>query len=563
MSDLMVSSRQSESGVSATIKAPKECADVVVGFTADDQGVTGQDIVHNRRLVLETLPQSEQLLIADSEDLYIGPQEVDRLAASSASPCPEADKIVAFQGFKFYEEFFSRGLVYAVTSDSDGVDGHVADRYNLRFSLGGRKLIFTKKSEVKPHAKQSRTMARALNDIYGKIDDYDSDDEEIIVNQERRQEIFYPLRGLGLYVYPWLSKTQMASREPENALASIRQFYMVGCMFGAEIYGTDVNANKIQLVKHDIKLFPGQRIENVPYYPDSRNPYEYTLFKELENQTKLIEKISSREANKILCYHLPYYDYMLFGIELFMQGKMASVALVKFFKAIFFKQQDYRAKIQRICDRSGIAVIIASPFENLFGPLEQKINPKNILTKIGLNLDEEYKIAAASQSKEATEREAALVRNCLDKLRTNNHNELHRKVWNDFLIAAGNVENLEELFKTSNAVMLGIACQGRQDYETCTLLPITEKQITLSYEKIIRLIRHERYPGVVNLTTMEPVISHDEHSKGILFYFNARTQVLSETLIDKRLLDVAHKNLSSGYAGEQPTKLRDLLANKL
>ena len=62
---------------------------------------------------------------------------------------------------------------------------------------------------------------------------------------------------------------------------------------------------------------------------------------------------------------------------------------------------------------------------------------------------------------------------------------------------------------------------------------------------------------------MEPVISHDEHSKGILFYFNARTQVLSETLIDKRLLDVAHKNLSSGYAGEQPTKLRDLLANKL
>ena len=159
--------------------------------------------------------------------------------------------------------------------------------------------------------------------------------------------------------------------------------------------------------------------------------------------------------------------------------------------------------------------------------------------------------------------EIRLVNRCLSLLKTNTVNPGHCKVWQDFIASDPNEPaSIEDLFKMANAVMIGAASNDKQDYETCSLLPLSEKQIQVQYEacrdKLKTSSSSPHYPAVLNLTTFEPVITYSPTTNGLLFYFAYCLQSLSTLITDKKIAYHAARNIGLFFQKEQQKEESDV-----
>ena len=64
--------------------------------------------------------------------------------------------------------------------------------------------------------------------------------------------------------------------------------------------------------------------------------------------------------------HLPFYDYILYGVGLFLKEKITPTALEKLFSIILDKKTKLMPKIVKIGEEQGVTIRVHSPFENLF-----------------------------------------------------------------------------------------------------------------------------------------------------------------------------------------------------
>lgn len=425
--------------------------------------------------------------------------------------------------------------------------------------------------------KLARLCSAPIEKIYGSAN-------KAIINLERRQEVFFPFLPANTYIYPWLSKTAISeatiltnlhsssslSEFDENAQSiyddtdtkqlQFNQFFSVGCMFGTTLKGVDNLNRAFEIIKHNIEFHHGQKIVKILFAEDEPNLYEDVLFKELEeNLLPLVKKLANNKPSN-LYYHLPYYDYMLFGIELYIRGRMTYDALEKFFEVIYRKQQEYKEKIHNLCSAHNITYKIESPFDNLFGNIDNlfchadaNFQPiDRILNLLGIAVE---KNVPEIEEEQAKAKEMDLVHSCLKKLQTNTFNEEHQQTWQDFVNAISSdnsiqsnlpklSNNLEELFKMANSIMIALACKEQRPYTTCTIMPVSEKQIAVTYDLYCRSPQiSAKYPGVFNISTLDQVIAHDHQSKGSLFYFGS-AGISSANEVVSRLLETARKNWS-------------------
>lgn len=395
---------------------------------------------------------------------------------------------------------------------------------------------------------------------------------DIIVNCNRRSEIFSPFvlhdighnENVGFYVYPWLTEDHGISRNFK--FSGFTRFVTAGCMFGSILKGIDdKNGAELNLIKHNIKFHSSQKIEKIAFNPKAPNAYEEVLFCELNKLLLFIDKLSEVDQPKQLYYHLPYYDYILFGMELFIRGRMTLSALDKFFQIIMHKRTAHIEKIVQMCTPHGIKSIIESPFENLFGQVADfngTLIAESIFSALGFSDKEsvELKDDDEDQNKQVEER---LVRYCLEKLKTNTINLKHQKVWGEACIEEFFKDKdkdqedicrertnryaytLDNLFKAANAVMIAVACYGELDYKTCSLLPVSEKQIQVGYAEFHKRSRDTHsYPAVFNITTIDPVFAYDHSTKGSLFYFNSCQRPLTDLVTKMDILSQSHRNIA-------------------
>jgi len=367
----------------------------------------------------------------------------------------------------------------------------------------------------------------------------------ILFNKRHRDEILLPItfeakeQNLGLYFYPWLSK-----KDRTFIPTGFTQYITAGCLFGSSLKGMDQHGANLELVKHDIKFFPDQKITIINYDPDASNPYEQMSFSEFEKLCHLINIFARPGQPKNLLFHLPYYDYVLFGVELFVRGRIEVDALDSFFKIIFAKREEYLRKINAICKEHDIEVHIESPFDNLFGP--PPVKPEEItsfiLKTLNLSLEE---VSPNIELKLQQEKERNLVQYCLKLLQANDFNLEHQQVWKDFiqLDGAENITNLEQLFKIANASILGVGTKRGHDYEACSLLPLSEKQIQVSYSNNYSKKLQKKYPAVVNITTFEPLLTYSPTTQGLVFYFEHCQEALGELISNKKILCDSYKNV--------------------
>jgi len=391
-----------------------------------------------------------------------------------------------------------------------------------------------------------------------------------LCNTKRREECFLPFsfqtethETLGFYLYSWLAKNVK-----NLELSGFEQFVTAGCMFGASLKGIDQYGATIELIKHDRKFHATQIIQKIDYNSKTPNPYEEMLFAETSKLALLINRLTKKGQKAKLYYHLPYYDYMLFGIKLYISKNITLNALSQFFKAICQKKNTYVKKISHICSNNNIELVIESPFDNLFGTtldMYTKDMTEDILKKLNFTnaspeiINMHSKDEQVEPTREDIER--TLVQECLNKLKENKFKENHQVIWRDFIVDKGvaNIKTLEDLFKLANASMIAIAAKNNKDYETCSLLPLSEKQIQLGYTNHCKH-SNKKYPEVFNANFLDPIISYDHISKGLLFYFGHCQNSLTDLINNKHILTHAHANIAKQDLQQKPSiELKDIL----
>jgi hypothetical protein len=304
-----------------------------------------------------------------------------------------------------------------------------------------------------------------------------------IYNLTHREEIYTPLSDEkhGFYVNPSIS----ACDKKLDNFGGFKKFYTVVCLGGSSIVAENNNGISYPLIKHPIKFYPGEIIESISFNPTATNPYEDMLFVELKKLSFLINKFSSPDFPKKLCIHLPWIDYILFGVELFIQGRINYKALADFIELIINKKNEYIQKIIEIFKPHNIQVEFASPFDNLLPELAENFNLEDILNVIFASLN----LSTAETDPDTDhqlEKEEALVAYCLKKLCENNININQKEMWQKFsrIIDFTKIKNLEDLFRLANALMMAFSAKENKDFETCALLPSPEQQISISHDKL-------------------------------------------------------------------------------
>lgn len=382
---------------------------------------------------------------------------------------------------------------------------------------------------------------------------YAADDDKpntmVIFNRNRREEVFLPItvnKGggadkFGLYVYPWLSKTGS-----KPTFTGFECFVTALCMFGTSLKGVDQEAGDRPLIKHEIKFFNGQQIEQAKVVGPS--PFEVAQFEHLEKLAYLINSLSPADTIPQLHCHLPYYDYILFCLGLFLTDKITDQALEDAVKIILEKKKEYTQRINEICEKHSITATISSPFDNIFGEIRDYSEAEKVFERLTRARGEQLN-------------EESLAQNCLELLVNNELQVQHRQGWRDYLVwsmgakdGEKNISNLEDLFKAGNAVVVATASRDKPAQKVCSLLPLSEKQIQLSYAEFSKNIK--AYPAVVNFTYLDPFLGYSNNNKGHPFYFNA-SQIVTTDLMSRGALRNAYRNAGTSPGGEYHKPLKD------
>lgn len=450
----------------------------------------------------------------------------------------------------------------------------------------------------------------------------------VLYNKHRRGEVFLPLSINGIGSYVCLSDSKFG-----KDFSGFRQIVTAGCLFGSGLRARDnIRGGLFPLVKHEIDFSDGAYISSVHLEEhDEVGPYEANLFFELTKMCDLFVALSEPNQPKNLIFHLPDIDYVLFGLKLYLDGKITFEALDEFFNHIFDRKEQFIKKISALCDSRAITATITSPFANLFGEnICAKNATKTIFEGFGLPIPKTNITAPLRNNKEYTEHQ--LVQHCLRKLISNNFYEAHRKAWLDFLrahaktfiqemkqkikeanddsiskdcknranafigginqklatkstyfnvllslddideknytvedlltISASNMMTVEDLFKLANPLVIAVAAKNQPAHKTCSILPLSEKQIHLNYDHLSKksFLKTE-YPAVSSIITMDSTLAYSQATNGFLYYMDVATaeEKLAELMDGRHILEFAANNIDRAICDKPPISLLDVI----
>lgn len=405
-----------------------------------------------------------------------------------------------------------------------------------------------------------------------------------IFNATRRNEIYIPFSfpknkasadesdvgQVGLWIHPWLSKNP---KEGDFQFRGFQLYTTAICAFGATLRGVDQDDFSFPIIKHHRKWIVGQVIQYIDFSTDTSNPYESAAFVDLENLACFIDQFSQTPRDKKLLIHLPGQDYILFGLQLFVQGKITLFALNQFCNIIFQKIAEYERKIQAICTAHQIQLMVLSPFAQLFTGIDcgQSFDREDLAEEILLRLLPEplHKlipserrsatvIAEASQEIEAPVI-AHLIELLIKQTCVSDTGTPLNKTWQDLLQVENQrrvtkelrpVCNVEDLFKVANLVLVAHGAKGKEPYTTCNWAPIYENQTSVAYAQAVLALKEcdPSYRDVFNITTFETMMSHSPVAKGNLFFFNSGKASVVR-LIDDEIL--VHSSARISYLFSQ------------
>jgi len=410
--------------------------------------------------------------------------------------------------------FFARGLVVlhqdAVSTDTTALDLH------------GRDLQFASETNKKALKKNQVLLQQLFATKLSSININASAD--FIINRARRDEQFFPVAlsdEAGTYVYPWGQKL------PKN-FQGFNHFVTAGCMFGGNLQGVLSSGVHCALINHDLVLPQDESIVAIIERAEA-NPFELALFAEFAKNCQLIMRLNHSNDVPKVSYHLPYQDYILFGMKLCAQGMLTQEVLTTFIDKVCVKAAHHHARLQELATQYGIKLTLTSPFAGLFSA--DFTNPDLITQQAQSFLAQSYD-------------ETVLVKSCLDKLIKHNvYGALWQKAQDIDKPKLSNFNDVEALLRVGNTLVIAAQTFMASHKPICTLYPLTEKQIQLNFASWAKKGLASA-ANITHLTLLDPVITYTPTTAGLLFYCACSLNRLAQSLGQDGLMRQASKNLS-------------------
>ena len=197
-----------------------------------------------------------------------------------------------------------------------------------------------------------------------------NEESRVLIDAKHREISFIRIKEIPLYLSPTLSidKKIFESQSPPY-LPKIKKFTLASCFFGGAIIGIDRKGNKYTLIDH--KLIVKDVIKTIRV-TEELHPYEIMVFAALVKLFPLLKILSTSEFS--VSYHLPKLDYILYGLHLFIDGKMSYSALQTYIDKVQQRGDRHKKIIQELARQFSINIEIESPFDNLFGGTSITIN---------------------------------------------------------------------------------------------------------------------------------------------------------------------------------------------
>ncbi len=483
------------------------------------------------------------------------------------------------------DHYFKLGIVVAITDEllekQHEVD--LAARFSHQFfyfqdrmfRLNTRDERMGFSLNLKTHAQTSLQLLHLMLSI-----PQEAGEPEICVrNRNRQEEIFWPAplsETEAPYLYPWTSQ-----KGPMPSKLAFQTYVTAGEVFGWSLEGMIAESEvRVPMMKCDM-LDETQIITRIVSLRE-RPLYEVFLLKSFWQFTAFLESSSATEEIVELIYHLPYYDYMLFGVGLFLSNKITLPALGSFFKCILDKRIEYTGHLHGILVASKLKLklncTIESPFANMFGPIECLLervhwdDRRADMSEFAMAILSYLHIPSSLHRKGPAIHERDFVVSCKKRLLEGydptEKNPFYRALhhaWSDAPL--DDINTLADLLKLGASLMIAASAHGKQGVRICSWLPISEQEKAVKYdrcrESLNRGCRGETleekpYPSIMNVVLLEPAVYSPANPMGHLYRFRESCRVHFVKLVDKGLLDVAMVNALDFSEGKKhPTPLKE------
>lgn len=435
-----------------------------------------------------------------------------------------------------------------------------------KFSLNTRNYEVTQVKDV-PMRRLNRYLS-LLSMIVNKSKERDYSlscitDGVIIRNTMRRDEMFCPVRtseDIGFYLYPWASSLKIEQEFAKKPFLGFKKYAGVCCMFGSALSAADTLGWEYPIIKHDIEFGSDQKINNIIFHSGKLNAYEMTFFFELGRLALFIKASSFDTKNPSLTLHLPYYDYLLFVLKLFLYNRITLDALNHFSEILQDRVRFYMAEIKKRFAGFDIRVDIVSPFDNAFGEVifSDECPMTELFKKLEpLPSDIKAKLVSDEPINDPTEMETVLVKKIMFLLKTNTIFSSQQIVWRETLSAIDDkkIASFEDLFKLGNAIVLGFVSREEEPCQVCSFLPVSEKQIQVTYDQQLRSNSGGTYPPVFNMTALDAIIGYTYANQAVPMFYVPEKYV-SEKRIPE-MLRAASKNIGTIPEKKQDTSIAE------
>ncbi|MDF1795043.1 MAG: hypothetical protein P1U63_00760 [Coxiellaceae bacterium] len=161
----------------------------------------------------------------------------------------------------------------------------------------------------------------------------------------------------------WSSDKALIKLQLEDkSVIEVSTFVSGSCLFGDHLIGLTNTGESIVMTDMDMNLPEGMIIESV-VAKSKHHAYELLIHQQLDLMWPMMQAMSTDDVT--LQFHLPVPEYILFGIELYQNGKMSLQALQNYVTAVVEKGYTHKILLNAFKQITGCHVVVSSPLDCL------------------------------------------------------------------------------------------------------------------------------------------------------------------------------------------------------
>lgn len=333
-----------------------------------------------------------------------------------------------------------------------------------------------------------------------------------ICREKSREEYYIPFAYSynsqtvgGNYIHTWEAGTPKQVQKQRLSIKEkpIKEFFTGGCLFGVPLYGVDQHGSEHSLTNPYQKIPDYSVIQSIRS-PHAIHPDEILTRESLANIIHFIKALGNEKP--ILKYHLPFSNYIIYGINWFLNGNMTKSSLADYIRILTARVNSQKSYLKSIASNYGIEINACSSLDSLG---LDRLEPENIIQHLLEKLTIKTQITDGMSTRQLAPIKNEIYLGILSYMK-NQHGE-NGNAWRhiDSEIQEGALSTIDHDLLSLNyldySANLSASANKHGDRETASILPSHESPVNHLYKKVFS----EKSGAVCCFQWLAPLQIHD------------------------------------------------------